>query len=56
MIFGEISYFFQKPGHTTHLYASLYDKLIKITIKYIKGAYTTDKHNLIIGIPILQVE
>ncbi len=30
-------------------------KLIKITIKYIKGAYTTDKHNLIIGIPFLQV-
>ncbi len=30
-------------------------KLIKITIKYIKGAYTTDKHSLIIGIPFLQV-
>ncbi len=29
-------------------------KLIKITIKYIKGAYTTDKYNLIIGIPLLQ--
>ncbi len=28
-------------------------KLIKITIKYIKGAYTTDKHRLIIGIPFL---
>ncbi len=30
-------------------------KLIKITIKYMKGAYTTNKHNLIIGIPFLQV-
>ncbi len=30
-------------------------KLIKITIKYIEGAYTTDKHNLIIWIPFLQV-
>ncbi len=29
-------------------------KLIKITIKYKKGSYTTDKHNLIIGIPLLQ--
>ncbi len=29
-------------------------KLIKITIKYIKGDYITDKHNLIIGIPLLQ--
>ncbi len=29
-------------------------KLIKITIKYIKWAYTTDKHNVIIGIPLLQ--
>ncbi len=29
-------------------------KLIKITIKYIKEAYTTGKHNLIIGIPLLQ--
>ncbi len=29
-------------------------KLIKITIKYIRWAYTTDKHNLIIGIPLLQ--
>ncbi len=29
-------------------------KPIKITIKYIKGAHTTDKHNLIIGIPLLQ--
>ncbi len=29
-------------------------KLIKITWKYIKGAYTTDKHNLIFGIPLLQ--
>ncbi len=29
-------------------------KLIKITIKDIKGAFTTDKHNLIIGIPLLQ--
>ncbi len=30
-------------------------KRIKITIKYIKGAYTTNKYNLIIGIPLLQV-
>ncbi len=30
-------------------------KLIKIIIIYIKGAYTTDKHNTIIGIPFLQV-
>ncbi len=29
-------------------------KLIKITITYIKGAYTSDKHNLIIGKPLLQ--
>ncbi len=29
-------------------------KLIKITRKYIKWAYTTDKHNLIFGIPLLQ--
>ncbi len=29
-------------------------KLIKITIKYIKGANKTDKDNLIIGIPLLQ--
>ncbi len=29
-------------------------KIIKIAIKYIKGAYTTVKHNLIIGIPLLQ--
>ncbi len=29
-------------------------KLIQITRKYIKWAYTTDKHNLIFGIPWLQ--
>ncbi len=29
-------------------------KLIIITIKYVKGAYTTDKHNLITGLPLLQ--
>ncbi len=29
-------------------------KLIKITRKYINGEYTTDKHNLIFGIPLLQ--
>ncbi len=29
-------------------------KLIKITIIYIKWAYTTDKHNLIFVIPLLQ--
>ncbi len=29
-------------------------KLIKITRKYIKWAYTTEKHNLIFGIPLLQ--
>ncbi len=29
-------------------------KLIKITTKDIKGVFTTDKHNLIIGIPLLQ--
>ncbi len=30
-------------------------KLIKITIKDIKGVFTTDKHNPIIGITLLQV-
>ncbi len=29
-------------------------KLIKITIQDIKGLFTTEKHNLIIGIPLLQ--
>ncbi len=29
-------------------------KLIKITIKDVKWAYTTDKHSLIFGIPLLQ--
>ncbi len=29
-------------------------KLINITIKYVNGAYTTDKHSLIIEIPLLQ--
>ncbi len=29
-------------------------KLIKITITYIKWTYTIDKHNLIIGMPLLQ--
>ncbi len=29
-------------------------KLIKITIKYIKWAHTTDRHNPIIGILFLQ--
>ncbi len=29
-------------------------KLIKITRKYIKRGYTSDKHNLIVGIPWLQ--
>ncbi len=39
MIFGVISKFFQKPGHA-HICGHHYMiKLIKITIKYIKGAY-----------------
>ncbi len=56
MIVGVISKFFKKPGHPTHFSRHHHMiKLIKITIKYIKGAYTTDKHNLIIGIPFSQV-
>ncbi len=29
-------------------------QLSKITIKYNKWAYTTDTHNLVIGVPLLQ--
>ncbi len=53
MILGVISYFFQEPA-ILHIYRHYMIKLIKITIKYIKVAHTTVKHNLIIGIPFLQ--
>ncbi len=38
-----------------HIYRHHYMiKLIKLTTKYIKWAYTTDRYNLIFGIPLLQ--
>ncbi len=56
MILGVISQFVQNLATgMQHICSHHYIiKLIKITIKHIKGAYTTDKHNLMIGIPLLQ--
>ncbi len=54
MILGVLSYLFSKYLTMQHIVVIIWLKLIKITITYIKWAYTTDKLNHINWIPLLQ--